>query len=85
MFNWYRLFNQTEFTDLEIPSKEFDVDLTGIGIETIMITKGNLVSILVDDVILPINLNSKNPFRFGERAVYLDDNGDVWLGVYVAD
>lgn len=85
MFNWYRLFSEQEFEDIDIPSKEFDVDLGTLGTKTIMVTKGNRTSILVDNIFLSIGLNEKNPFRYGDRAVYLDDNGDVWLGVYVAD
>lgn len=84
-FNWYLLFNKQEFDDLDLPSKDFDVDLGEDGIKTVLVTKGNYTSIVVDDVILPINLNDRNPFRFGERAVHLDGNGDVWLGVFSAD
>lgn len=85
MFEWYRLFNRADFVATGLTSYEFQVDLVGIGLRSILVTKGNLVSILIEDVFLSIGLNDKNPFRYGERAVFLDENDDVWLGVYNAD
>jgi hypothetical protein len=82
MFNWFRLFNQQEFLDLELVSYEFDVELEGVGTKNIMIAKGTAVSIFVDGIFLSINLNGRNPFRYNELAVYLDENEDVWLGIY---
>jgi hypothetical protein len=83
-FNWYRLFNLDDFEDTGLPSYEFTVELTGIGVKEVLITKGNSTSITYGDTMLTINLNNKNPFRYGERAVFLDDNSDVWLGIYHA-
>jgi hypothetical protein len=85
MFNWYRLFNLTDFESTGLTSHAFVVELEAIGPKEILITKGNSTSILYEDAFLTIGLNDKNPFRYGERAVYLDDNDDVWLGVYDAD
>lgn len=85
MFNWYRLFNQQEFLDLDLVSVEFDVALEGLGTKNVMIAKGIDVSIFVDGTFLTIGLNGKNPFRYKEYAVFLDDNEDVWLGVYRDD
>jgi hypothetical protein len=84
VFNWYRLFNHQEFLDLDLPSVEFDVVLDTRPV-TVLVTRGIETSVTVDDTVLTINLNGKNPFRYGERAVFLDPNGDVWLGVFSAD
>lgn len=85
MFNWYRVFNLQAFLDSGLVSKEATLAVDGTGDKEILITRGNTVSMLVDDLLLPLNLNAKNPFRFGERAIFLDTFGDVWLGVYSAD
>jgi hypothetical protein len=82
MFNWYRLFNLDDFLGLALPSYSFTVDLVGIGEKDILVTKGNYTSIVYEDAFLSINLNDTNPLRFGENAVFLDDNSDVWLGIY---
>lgn len=85
MFTWYRLFNFDEFVSLDLVSYEVTISIPDVGEKTILIVKGNLVSVLVDELMLPINLNAVNPFRFGERAIFLDQYGDVHLGIYNAD
>ena len=84
MFNWFRIFNLTEFLSMDLTSYEITVVLAGIGEKKILITQGNLTSITYDGDMLPINLNDKNPYRYGERGVWLDENDDVWLGVFSA-
>lgn len=85
MFNWYRLINQQAFLDTNLTSYEVTVSLEDIGETSLMIVRGVGVSIVYDNEIYPVNLNGKNPFRFGLRAVNLDANGDIWFGVYVED
>ena len=85
MFKWYRLFNLDQFNALDVVSAEFSVLLEGVGVKTVLVTKGNFVSCTVDDTFLSIGLNSQNPVRYGERAIFQDANSDVWLGVYDAD
>lgn len=82
-FDWFELFNLTEFNNLGLVSRELEVELEGIGPKTIRITKGNYTSIMYDDVFLPINMNDANPFVFEGYAVYVDDNDDVFLGIEI--
>lgn len=79
------MFNHDEFLEQEVPSIEVTVALTGIGLRDVLVTRGDYTSIVYDDTMLTIGLNDKNPFRYGEYAVWKDDNEDVWLGVYDAD
>jgi hypothetical protein len=58
------------------------LNLEGFGLKTVLVTSGNFVGVTVDDVFLPVDLNSKNPFRIGERAVFVDSNDDIWYGVF---
>ena len=81
IYNWYNLFNMNDFDNMGIPSFSDEFFLTDVGAETIMITKGNLTSILFRDTFLPVNLNGKNPFVVGTYAVYYDENFDIWLGI----
>lgn len=83
IYDWYKIYNLTEFNALSLTSIELEIILTGNALKEIMITKGNYVGVLIDDVFLPINLNSKNPFEFEDRAVYLDSNNDIWVGIAV--
>lgn len=82
MFKWYRLFNYTDFVDLNIPSFTAQVFIEGEGLKTILITKGNYVGVTYDGIFLVVNMNNKNPFRLDTHAVYLDDDDVVWLGIY---
>lgn len=56
-----------------------------VGQKDILITRSNEVSIVYEDVFLPVVFRGQNPYSFAGTdktyAVYLDDNNDVWLGI----
>jgi hypothetical protein len=85
MYDWYNLFNLTEFLALNLVSRTLQVVLSGIGQKDILITRGNEVSIVFEDVILPVQFSEENPFtRVGDAGtygVYIDEAQDVWLGI----
>lgn len=80
-YTWYNVFNKTEFEALGLVSKSYTYNLEGIGETTILATLGNELSVLFGGVVLPLNLNSKNPFEFDGKAIYLDSDNDVYIGV----
>jgi hypothetical protein len=88
-FDWYNIFNLTEFTDELLISRSLTVFLEGRGEQEILITRGNVISIVYEDVIMPIEYLDENPFvREGDDAhyaVYKDSNEDVWLGIEVEE
>lgn len=71
----------TEFLATGLTSKNYEVQLEGIGLENILVTKGNLISVLFLETFLSIDLNDLNPFVFEDKIVWLDPNNDVWVGV----
>ncbi len=81
IFDWYKILNRAEFEALDLVSREVQVVLDGIGLKTILVTKGNLYSITYEGVMLSIGVTDENPFAFGGYAVYLDQNDDIWLGI----
>jgi hypothetical protein len=85
LFDWYNLFSLTEFLAEGLVSRTLHVNLEGVGQRDILVTKGNQVSLIYEDVILPINFQNQNPYsRAGEKstyAVYQDSNNDIWLGI----
>jgi len=82
IYKWYKIFNLTEFEALGLVSKEYILNLSGIGQKSIMVYQGTQTSIQYMGVTLPIQLNDKNPFEFDGHAVYLDTNtDDVYLGI----
>ncbi len=82
-FDWYKIINRGEFEATGLVSRELELALEGIGLVTIMVTKGALYSIVYDGVMLSIGVTEENPFVFEGYAVYLDENDDIYLGVLV--
>lgn len=81
MFDWFEIFNLQEFLSSGLESKTYEYFLEGIGLESIHVTKGNLVSVTFQDEFMPINFFDNNPYESGDCAVYLDESGAVWLGI----
>jgi hypothetical protein len=85
MFDWYELFDYQEFEDSPLVSRGFNAFLEGIGFERVLITKGNLVSVLFRGVFLPIEFTGLNPYSIGNYAVFKDDSNKVWIGIKVEE
>lgn len=82
IYSWLKLFNLTEFNNLLLGSKTYTVFIDGIGEKDFLVTKGNLVSVTYDGVMIPIGLNDKNQREFDDMAIYLDDETqDVYVGI----
>lgn len=81
IYDWYKIFNKTEFDDAGFVSQKYQFFLVGVGLKDVLVTQGNLLSVTIDDVMLSLSLNSKNPFELNDRAVYIDENQDVWWGI----
>lgn len=85
-YTWFLIFNLTEFEALGIESKEYEYVMGSLGLKTILVTKGNAVSLTFEGIMLSVNLNDVNPFEFEDYAVFLHpDTDDVYLGVPVVD
>lgn len=79
-YKWYQIFSLTEFEATGLVSREYQVNLQGLGLKSILVTKGNAISVVYADVFLSLNLGGNNPFEFGGYAIYLDADNLVWLG-----
>lgn len=84
-YNWYNLFNYTEFQDTGLVSRTLSVNLEGIGDVEILITRGNTVAIQYEDAFLPVEFVDRNPYVQGTYAVYLDGDNNVWLGIEIEE
>ncbi len=90
IFDWYKIFNLTEFNALDLVSKTYSATLEDIGDEDFLVVKGNLTSVVYQDVMLPIQLNGENPVvREGDDdtyGVFLDvATQDVYVGIRTDD
>jgi len=82
-YDWYQLFNLEGFLDTGLVSRTLTVNLQGIGTRDILVVRGVGVSIVFDGITLMVNLNDRNPFKFEDHAVFLDDDQNVWLGIKI--
>ena len=83
IYNWFKIFNLSEFNSLNLISKTYTMILQDLGEKDILVTKGNRTSILYDGIYLSLDLNLKNPFEFESHAIYKDLSNDVYLGILV--
>jgi hypothetical protein len=79
-YNWYEIFNTDDFDTDALVSKEYVINLVGIGVKSILVTKGFSYSIVYDETLLTLNMGEDNPFEFGGYAIYKDSENTVWLG-----
>lgn len=80
-FTWFKIINRAEFLATGLVSRELAIVLEGVGAKTVLVTVGNFFSITIDDVMLCLGLTSDNPFLFGDRAIVVDLNDDVFYGI----
>lgn len=83
--NWYNLFSKPDFEATGLVQRIINASLNEIGDKEIIISKGNLLTVLYDGVLLPVNFQDQNPFTPDDtHYVYIDDDQNVWLGVAIA-
>lgn len=86
IYDWYKIFNLTDFLAKELVSINLEANLEGVGLESFLITKGNEISIVYKDKMLAINYNNENPYANGDYAVFRDDETlDIWFGISVLE
>lgn len=82
-YDWYLIFNRQEFSALDLISKTYTHNLSGRGVQSFLVTRGNTIAITYDGAFLPIELNGKNPYESEGYAIFLDSDENVWLGFEV--
>lgn len=80
VYDWYQLFNLTEFVATGLVQRTLVLNLESRGIQTFLLSSGNVVSISYDDGFLPVGFLGRNPYTQGQYAVYKDLDNNVWFG-----
>ena len=81
-YNWFKIFNKTEFLATGLVSKAYSLNLENIGLKEILVTIGNYLGMTYEGVFLTLK-DDENPFMFDGHAIYIDSNNDVFLGILV--
>lgn len=84
-YAWFNIYNKVIFEATGLTSKNLEYDFEDYEVKTVMITSGNTIGVVIDDVFLSIGLNENSPFEFDGYACYLDDNNDIWVGILIPD
>lgn len=84
---WYRykIFNLLDQEAKGLPSQTHDIFLTGIGRRSIEYFKGFGPVIVYEGSFLPINFEGLNPYRQDGKGVYVDENYDVHLELFIEE
>ncbi len=80
-YDVYKIINLDAFNATGLVSRKLSLFLGTLGLKEILVTRGNLVSILYEGVYLSLNLNDKNPFEFEDHCIFIDPNNDIFLGI----
>ena len=82
-YEWFYIFNTDDFTELDLVSKVYQLDLEGRGLVDVLVTLGETFGITYEGVFLPLNLNGVNPFEFEDMACYVDADNNVFMGFVI--
>lgn len=80
-YNWFKVFNRTEFLAQDLKFKSYVLDLDGIGEKTFLVSNVNTLGVTYEGVFLSIELNDLNPFEFSDHAIYVNSLDDVYVGL----
>lgn len=83
IFDWFELYSYVDFMSSGLFSKNLNIFFSGYGSKQIMITRGSLVSVIIDDLMIPTDFSDKNPYIVGDYAVYRSENNVIYLGFKV--
>lgn len=83
IFDWYLVYNLTDFDALNIHSKSIPLNTEDRGLINLIITKGQYygVNFVDDDIFLAVGINNQNPFNLGSRSVAIDTHNNLWIGL----
>jgi len=84
-FYWYSLFNKLEFEATALVSRTMNFQLEGRGQESVLVTHGNTIAVLHTGTLLPLNFLGHNPYVRDGKAIYVDEQSQVWLGFEVPE
>lgn len=89
-FDWFPIFNLTEWEATGLSSRVLTLNLEGRGVTEIPIVRGARTNVSLDGVLLPVGGVEGESALYvglgGLYAVYLDeDSQDVYLGFVVEE
>lgn len=85
MYDWYKLFNLTEWLATGLVQRSLKIDLEALGEKTFLVTQGNTTAVLFEDKFLPVEFLGQNPYVIEDVAIYKNGADDVFIGFEVEE
>ena len=82
-YNFYEIFKESEFSALGVISKTYTLELEGIGLKDVLVTKGNLLGITYEGVYVPLGVGTATNFYQRDGFAILREGDAISLGVEV--
>lgn len=83
MYDWYKLFNITEWLATGLVQRTLKIPLQDLGEKTFLITQGATTAVLYEDKFLPVQFLDQNPYVLDGVAIYRDSADDIHIGFEV--
>lgn len=83
LYNWYKIFNKTDFLNTGLVSRTYSLNLDGLGQKDILVTTGNVLGVTYEGTFLALTEGGKNPFAWEGLALYINGDNDVFLGFQI--
>lgn len=81
MYKWWKIANLSEFNQNDVPDLVFDLDLKDLGLTTIVVARGFMISVLFLGYWIVPNLNRRNGFNVNDKvSAYIDEQNNLWVG-----
>ena len=81
MYKWWKIINLSEFNQNDVPDLVFDLDLKDLGLTTIVVARGFMISVLFLGYWIVPNLNGRNGFNVDDKvSAYIDEQNNLWVG-----
>lgn len=81
MYKWWKIANLSEFNQNDVPDLVFDLDLKDLGLTTIVVARGFMISVLFLGYWVVPKLNGRNAFNVDDKvSAYIDEQNNLWVG-----
>lgn len=81
MYKWWKIINLSEFNTNDVPDLVLDLDLKDLGLTTIVVARGFMISVLFLGYWIDPNLNGRNAFNVNDKvSAYIDEQNNLWVG-----
>lgn len=84
-WSWYPIKEVSETLQNGVPDETLELELEGVGSETVRFIQGFSVGLIFRDFLLFPNMNSRNPFTKNDEVGAMIYEDQYWIGINEGD